>query len=264
MKKYGVMLGMMAFLLAAVTVGCKREKAPAVMAEPSEEAPESTPTPPTPPAEPKPAEDASAGAELKTFRYVVEYSNPAQGEKMRLEYLADDKRFNIVLSMGGKISTQLISDGTALYMLQPESKMAMKMPREEGEPPEGIPAEMLVMPAWTKFQEEHKEMGFNKKGESELNGKKVTLYETKVANIKISYFVDDQNIIRRIQAVDPSGKDLYTMDIIEFDPKPQVSDADFKVPQGYQLHDMSQMMKSLEQGKPMPEAPEAPPAPEKK
>lgn len=234
-------------ILGLVAYGCKKktEDVPPPETTLAETTPAETKPAETTPAEAKPAEGA-----LGKYKYVMEVVGVAGNtSKMRFEYLVDNKRFSMKMSTkegeAQKLTAYFVSNGTDLFMLQPESKLAMKMPLKEGQGPEGISKDLLIVPDWTKFEADNKDKGFTKKGQADVNGAKCVQYEAEVAGAgKVTYSVDDKNLIRRIQALGADGKEVYTMDVLEVDMNPTVTDADFAVPDGYQIHDMTQMMKN--------------------
>jgi len=275
----GLAIGL-ALALAVTTIGCKKKSeetstAPAEVSSTGEktetpagektEAPAGTETQPAVGGTAAPTGEASAPArDLKTFKYVVEMKTPGQGA-FRLEYLVDQKRFNMKMSTseGGasKVNAHIISNGTDVFMLQPESKMAMKMPAENSK--NMIPKDMIFMPDWGKFMADHAAEKMEKIGSGDVNGKPCSIYEYAIpgGNAKADYYVDSDNFLRRIETTDQNNQ-TTTIDVLELDANPAVSDADFQVPAGYQTMDMNQMMKGMPgmKGMPKPGEGENPPA----
>jgi len=280
-----------ALLLGVLAIGCSGGDKPAEPDKPSKDNLAPSPDKPAPeppavekpapekPAPDKPAEppatppetgktgDAGAAGDLKSYEYIIEMESAEEG-KMRMELKAEGKD-KMMIKMSAwennawKEQAYLINDGKFSYMLDSANKSGMKMPQDKENAENAVPEDMMFVPEWKDYKEEYlKDAGIEKVGEEEVGAIKTTKYKVKgLEGADYGFvYVDDKDIMRKLEAFDPAGKLTISISFIKVELNPKFSASDFAPPPDYNIMDMSNMMNPNNPGAPpnMPNMPNMP------
>ncbi len=210
----------------------------------------------------------SSGGDMTAYHYVMEGSHPVEG-KNRIDMKVADggKKTNVQMSHmeNGQwvVDMYMISDGQFSYLMDPKAKTAIKAPINE-EAMENMPEGMMEAPTWDSFLEQTPGVNASEKGSETINGVKTKVYEISMEGNVAKYYVDSDNIIRRISGKEEGVEGEMVMDVVTFDKSPKFSEADFTPPAGYQIMDMSKMMEGMgmPEGMELPEGVEMPDMPQ--
>lgn len=200
------------------------------------------------------SQEASSSKAPKSMSYAIEISYEG-GKASQFEYYKDgDKESFIVKEKAGKgftTSAWMLKDGATSYMINPEGRMAMKF-EGDNNPMMGSSfpyMQMMVEPDWlshSKEVEKQSGVSINEKGKKDVRGKKCKVMEIddKKTGQKILYYISDDNVVRRWEH-SPGGAfpQKTTMDLLKYEVDKKVPADKLSVPSGYQIQDMSQMMK---------------------
>lgn len=229
----------LAMVLCASLAGalsCKKKPAPAP-------APASGEQPAAPEAAAPPANvPAATAAEVKSYKYVLDVTGA--GPKMRFEYLIVPPKMNMKLSTeeGGQqtVTMNMINDGTNVFILQDQAKIAMKMPADFKAQ---IPETFVFAPNFDEFKKTRGQgFGVESQGAANINGRDTTKYVIKnPAGVAMTtVYVDSDNMIRRFETNEP-GQPQMLMDVAELVVNPSISGNEFSVPSDYTVQEMPPM-----------------------
>jgi hypothetical protein len=127
------------------------------------------------------------------------------------------------------------------------------MPADSAGGKEAVPEDMVFVPTWTEYKDQYLSgAGVEEQGTEEVNGVSTTKYKVKGLEGTDSGFVyvDKDNIIRRLEGFDPTGKKTLSINFVKVEVNPALTDADFTPPSDYNIMDMSGMMKDNPGGMP--------------
>jgi outer membrane lipoprotein-sorting protein len=198
----------------------------------------------------------SSDKEPKSVSYTMEINTEGE-DTTQFEYYKDGKKESFIVKekKNGKFKTAawMLNDGTARYIIDPDQKTAIKLSSEQGPMvgPSFPYMQWAVQPDWGKWSKEHERLSnisIKEKGKEKVRGEKCKIMEitNKTINQKIHYYVSDDNVVRRWVHF-PAGphEKKSTMDLLDYKVNKKIPAEKLSVPAGYQVQDMSQMMKQM-------------------
>ncbi len=179
-----------------------------------------------------------ADIDMDHFWYRVSMDSPEQGT-MSMEYMVDKPRIKVDLEISKgdqEGAIRFLSDGKHVYLLDDESKTALRYEYSEEIVQSLIPEALDFTPSFEKFKEQSG-MEPDKAGRAKLEGIEVQKYEFNAPSSpeRTVLYVSSQDIIRRIEVFRKEAGKLFSLNVEKLETSPEFAEGTFQPPEEYKV-----------------------------
>ncbi|MFO8056325.1 MAG: hypothetical protein R6V10_03420 [bacterium] len=176
--------------------------------------------------------------DMDHFWYRVRMDSPEQGV-MTMEYMVDKPRLRVELDVqkgGQKGGIRLLADGEYLYLLNEDSRTALRYEYSEEMVRSLIPETLSFSPSFDTYKQGTKTEPV-KLGEEMLEGTRVVKYELDPSDSpeRTVLYVTSENAIRRTEVFRKEAGKLFSLDVEMLDTSPDFPEDAFSLPEHYEV-----------------------------